>query len=310
MVEELREKDRLVAYFRTRPDMAIQPPLASAETGTISPGSVFAGRYEIGDVLGRGGMGVVYRAHDRQLGEGVAIKVLRPELGSLDPTVLERFKQELRLARRITHRNVVRTYDLGEAGGTYYITMELVRGTTLATFIHDAGRLDVAATLTIGKQLCRALEVAHEEGIVHRDIKPQNLLVDPAGFLKVMDFGIARLAEGSPSTGEALTAVGVVVGTPQYMAPEQLFGDPIDHRTDLWAAGAVLFECLTGRLVFDPPSLSELGMYHLSRTPPDPTSLNADVPPELSRIILRALAHKPSDRWQSAAELLQALEAV
>ena len=112
--------------------------------------------------------------------------------------MLERFKQELRLARRITHRNVVRTYDLGETGGTYYITMELVRGTTLATFIHEAGRLDVAATLTIGKQLCRALEVAHEEGIVHRDIKPQNLLVDPAGFLKVMDFGIARLAEAVP----------------------------------------------------------------------------------------------------------------
>jgi eukaryotic-like serine/threonine-protein kinase len=308
MVEELREKDRLVAYFRTRGDMA--PPPTAAEGGSLVPGSLFAGRYEIGDVLGRGGMGVVYRAQDRQLGEAVAIKVLRPELGSLDPTVLERFKQELRLARRITHRNVVRTYDLGEAGGTYYITMELVRGTTLATFIRDAGRLDVRATLTIGKQLCRALEVAHEEGIVHRDIKPQNLLVDPAGFLKVMDFGIARLAERRPDAGTALTAVGVVVGTPQYMAPEQLFGEPVDQRTDLWATGAVLFECVTGRLVFDSPNLGDLGAFHLRQRPPDPAALNAEVPPAFSRIILRALAHRPADRWQSAAELLRALEGV
>jgi serine/threonine-protein kinase len=309
MVEELREKDRLVAYFKTRPEAPAQRPGAVGD-GSLLPGSVFAGRYEIGEVLGRGGMGVVYRAQDRQLGEAVAIKVLRPELGSLDPTVLERFKQELRLARRITHRNVVRTYDLGETGGTYYITMELVRGTTLATFIRDAGRLDVPATLTIGKQLCRALEVAHEEGIVHRDIKPQNLLVDPAGFLKVMDFGIARLAERAPNRGEALTAVGVVVGTPQYMAPEQLFGEAVDQRTDLWATGAVLFECVTGRLVFDPPSLGELGAYHLHRSPPDPAALNTDVPPHLAQVILRALAHRPADRWQSAAELLRALETV
>jgi serine/threonine-protein kinase len=306
MVEELREKDRLVAYFRTRGEAVPR----RVDGDSLVPGSVFAGRYEIGEVLGRGGMGVVYRAQDRQLGEAVAIKVLRPELGSLDPTVLDRFKQELRLARRITHRNVVRTYDLGESGGTYYITMELVRGTTLATFIRDAGRLDVRATLTIGKQLCRALEVAHEEGIVHRDIKPQNLLVDPAGFLKVMDFGIARLAERRPDTGDALTAVGVVVGTPQYMAPEQLFGEPVDQRTDLWATGAVLFECVTGRLVFDSPNLSDLGVFHLNRKPPDPSSLNPDVSVELSRIILRALAHRPGDRWQSAGELLTALEAV
>jgi eukaryotic-like serine/threonine-protein kinase len=236
--------------------------------------------------------------------------VLRPELTELSPTVLERFKQELRLARRITHRNVVRTYDLGEAGGMYYITMELVRGTTLATFIHDAGRLDVPATLTIGKQLCRALEVAHEEGIVHRDIKPHNLLVDPAGFLKVMDFGIARLAEGRPASGEALTGVGVVVGTPQYMAPEQLFGEAVDQRTDLYAAGAVLFECLTGRLVYAGASLAELGAVHLRQSPPDPATYNPTIPAELSRIILRALAHRPADRWPSAADLLRALEAV
>ena len=180
----------------------------------------------------------------------------------------------------------------------------------LATFIQDAGTLDVPATLTIGKQLCRALEVAHEEGIVHRDIKPQNLLVDPAGFLKVMDFGIARLAEGRAASGEALTAIGVVVGTPQYMAPEQLFGERIDHRTDLYATGAVLFECLTGRAVYASASLSELGAFHLRQSPPDPAAYNPAVPGQLSRIILRALAHRPDDRWPTAAELLHALETV
>ena len=202
MVEDLREKDRLVAHFRTRLPVTVRVPEPGASDGALVSGSLFADRYVIEEMLGEGGMGVVYRALDRQIGESVAIKILRPELGTLDPTVLERFKQELRLARRITHRNVVRTYDLGQTGGTYYITMELVRGTALGTFIREAGRLDTGATLTIGKQLCRALEVAHEQGIVHRDIKPQNLLVDPAGFLKVMDFGIARLAESAPNGGE------------------------------------------------------------------------------------------------------------
>jgi serine/threonine protein kinase len=250
---------------------------------------------------------VVYRAFDREVGETVALKALRPELGALDSTLLERFKQELRLARRITHRNVVRTYDLGEADGVYFITMEYVRGTTVGALIRDAGRLDVPATLTIGKQVCRALEVAHEEGIVHRDIKPQNLLVEPGGFLKVMDFGIARLAE---RPAQALTAVGVVVGTPQYMAPEQLLGEPVDHRTDLYSTGAVLYECLTGRPIFDAPNLMALMARHVDGVPPDPITLNPDVPEALSRVVARAIERRPEERWQSALDLLRALETV
>jgi serine/threonine protein kinase len=255
-------------------------------------------------------MGVVYRAFDREVGEAVAIKALRPDLGGIDPTLLERFKQELRLARRITHRNVVRTYDIGEVDGVYYITMELVRGTTVATLIREAGRLDVPATLTIGKQVCRALEVAHEEGVIHRDVKPQNLLVDPSGFLKVMDFGIARLAEHRSDPGQALTAAGVVVGTPQYMAPEQLFGDAVDGRADLYATGAVLFECVTGRPVFEAPSLVALLARHLEDNAPNPRVLNPEVPESLSLVILRALARRPDDRWPSAVEFLRALEGV
>jgi HAMP domain-containing protein len=313
MVEELREKDRLMAYLGRRGEgTSAEPTLTTAagRNGLLQVGSRFAGRYDIQEVLGSGGMGVVYRAYDLEVGEPVAIKALRPELGALDPTLLERFKQELRLARRITHRNVVRTYDLGEVDGTYYITMELVRGATVAALIREAGKLAVPATLTIGKQVCRALEVAHDEGVVHRDIKPQNLLVDPSGFLKVMDFGIARLAERPAGGGHTLTAAGVVVGTPQYMAPEQLFGEPVDGRADVYATGAVLFECVTGRPVFEAPSLVALLARHLNDTPTDPRAINPDVPDALGEAILRALARRPEERWSSAREFLHALEEV
>jgi eukaryotic-like serine/threonine-protein kinase len=316
MVEELREKDRLVEYLKTGGGggQATLPPTEPGTRphgiGALAIGQRFAGRYDVLELLGSGGMGVVYRAFDREVGEAVAIKTLRPDLGDIDATLLERFKQELRLARRITHRNVVRTYDLGEVDGTYYITMELVRGTTVATLIREAGRLDVPATLTIGKQVCRALEVAHEEGVIHRDVKPQNLLVDHSGFLKVMDFGIARLAEHRVEPGQALTAAGVVVGTPQYMAPEQLFGEPVDGRADLYATGAVLFECVTGRPVFEAPSLVALLARHLDDAPPDPRQLNGDIPESLAGVILRALARKPHDRWPTASHFLHALEQV
>ena len=317
MLEELREKDRLVDYLKTGGQRAggdalpvTQPSARPDGGGALAVGQRFAGRYDIEELLGSGGMGVVYRAFDREVGETVAIKALRPDLGGIDPTLLERFKQELRLARRITHRNVVRTYDLGEVEGVYYITMELVRGTTVAVLIREAGKLDVPATLTIGKQVCRALEVAHEEGVIHRDVKPQNLLVDQSGFLKVMDFGIARLAQHQAEPGQGLTAAGVVVGTPQYMAPEQLFGEPVDGRADLYSTGAVLFECVTGRPVFEAPSLVALLARHLEDVPPDPRRLNGNIPESLARVILRALARKPQDRWPTASQFLHALEQV
>ncbi len=311
MLEELKEKDRLVEYLQARPTGA--PPAVSPvrDEGPLAVGARFAGRYDIQGLLGEGGMGIVYRAFDQEIGETIALKALRPELGTFDSTLLDRFKQEMRLARRITHRNVVRTYDLGETSGIYYITMEFVRGTALSTLIRESGRLEIPAALTIGKQLCRALEVAHEEGIVHRDIKPQNLLVEPSGFLKVMDFGIARLAEGHRGEQGALTAVGVVVGTPQYMAPEQIFGEAVDGRADLYAAGAVLFECLLGRPVFEASNVVTLVSKHMEAMVPDnPSALNPAVPQELSRIILRSLARRPEDRFATASDLLRALEKV
>ncbi len=325
MVKELKDKQDLVEYLSgsgaqtvalTAAQQALVTsggggrPVGSAPTGLLEVGQVLAGRYEIKKVLGAGGMGVVYRAWDRQLEEVVAIKTLRPEAIAEDARSLERFKEEIRLARRITHRNVVRTHDLGEVNGLYYITMEFVEGANLKDLIRKRGRLPVGVTLTVGKQLCRALEVAHEAGVIHRDIKPQNIVVDAGGFLKVMDFGIARRTEGHRVGREGLTAVGTAIGTPEYMAPEQLLGEDLDIRVDLYAAGAVLFECLTGRTVFTAPHVMALVAKHLEEPPEDPRRLNPEVPASLAALVLKALAKRREERWASAAAMHVALDEV
>jgi len=215
--------------------------------GPLSAGEVLAGRYEIDRALGAGGMGVVYAARDLELDEIVALKVLRAPAGSEDTAALDRFRHELRIARRISHPHVVRTHDIGEApgegGGRRFITMEYVDGWSLAQLLERRGTLPVEATLVIGKQLCRALGVVHAQGVIHRDLKPQNVLITRGGDVKLTDFGIAELDR--PDTPES-RAAGAPRGTLAYMAPEQLLGEPIDARTDLYATGAVLCECLTG----------------------------------------------------------------
>lgn len=273
--------------------------------GNLAIGEVFAGRYVIQAAIGAGGMGTVYRARDLELEEEVAIKTLRPELVT-DATLVERFKTEIRLARRISHRNVVRTHDLGEWNGIYFLTMEYVEGLTVRELLDQRGRLEISSTLAIARQLAESLAVAHEQGVVHRDIKPQNLLLDPQGVLKVMDFGVARLAERT----SALTEAGLIIGTPSYMAPEQLLAESIDARADLYAAGVVLFECLTGRLPFDAGSTISLVAKVLNEPPPAPVALNAEIPPPLSALILRLLAKKPDQRIQTAGELAEQLARV
>ena len=232
-------------------------------------------------------------------------KTLKPEAMAGGSTSLERFKQEIRLARKIAHRNVVRTYDLGEQDGMYYLTMEYVEGTSLKQLIVSRGKLPVSVTLTVGKQLCRALEVAHAEGVIHRDIKPQNIVVEPSGFLNVMDFGIARLA--NPPKGKGLTEVGTSIGTPDYMSPEQLAGAELDARSDLYSAGVVLFECVTGRVPCEAETTWALVAKHLEEQPPDPQKFNGDVPDVLAAVILKAMAKKPEDRFASASEMHDAL---
>ena len=271
---------------------------SALDGGNLRSGDNFAQRYEIIAVMGRGGMGTVYRAKDLELEEEVAIKTLRPEFVS-DKTLLARFKDEIRLARRLSDASIVRTHDFGEWSGVCFLTMECVQGITIRELIDTRGRLGVSATLAIAAQLAHSLAVAHEHGVIHRDIKPQNLLVDEAGVLKVMDFGVARLAERSTANTEA----GLVIGTPAYMPPEQLMGEPVDARSDLYAAGVVLYECLTGQLPFQAGSVISLVAKLLKEEPRPPHDVNQEIPPALSALVLRLLAKRPEDRVQTAVEL-------
>ena len=282
----------------------------AAEAGPGEPalrtGDWFAGRYEILDTIGAGGMGVVYKARDQELGEEVAIKMLRPDILRGDDTAIERLKAETRLARRISHRNVVRTHDFGEHQGACYVTMEFVEGMTVRRLIETRGRLSVSAALAIAAQLADALDVAHRQGVVHRDIKPQNLLLDADGVLKVMDFGVARLVEHTT----VLTQAGMVVGTPSYMSPEQLLAEDVDGRSDLYSVGVVLYECLTGRLPFEAKTPVSLIAKLLHDEPAPPTTLNPEIPPALSALIMRLLAKSADVRPKNAAELGELLAQV
>jgi HAMP domain-containing protein len=320
LLTDLREKQALVEFLgggsTSNPTLLpssgeatqLLPGATARLDGNLTPGRTLGGRYDIKAMLGAGGMGMVYRAVDRELQEVVAIKTLKPEMLSSDSTALERFKSEIRLARKISHRNVVRTHDLGESQGLYFITMEFVEGTSLKDLVRQRGRLPVQVLLPIAKQLCRALEVAHDAGVIHRDIKPQNMVVERDGTLKVMDFGIARLATRAPSGG--LTEAGMVVGTPEYMAPEQLLGDELDVRADIYSAAVVLYECLTGRLPFEAPSPIVLISRVLEETPATPQSLHSDIPVGISNLVMRAMSRDRDQRPPNAAALHDALEQI
>jgi len=315
MLGDLREKQAMVEFLSggasgdamtvQMAQMRASMQVAVREAG-IAPGGRFAGRYDVKEVLGVGGMGSVFKAVDAELGEVIAIKTLRPDSLSSDPSAIERFKSEIRLARRISHRNVVRTHDLGEHSGVYFITMEYVDGKSLKQLIRERGRLPVPVTLAVGKQLCRALEVAHEQGIIHRDIKPANIVVEADGVLKVMDFGIARLAE----TQSGMTQAGMLVGTPSYMAPEQLMGQDIDGRADLYATGCVLYECLTGHPPHEADQAITLIAKVFEEVPRPPSAWNADVPAALDALVLRTLSIDRTGRPASATELHDLLAAI
>jgi CheY-like chemotaxis protein/predicted Ser/Thr protein kinase len=275
-----------------------------SDDSPFAAGQVIAERYEVLGELGKGGMGMVYHARDHELGEEIALKVVRQDLVAQDPSLVERLKSEIRLARRISHRNVVRAHDLGEWKGVHFLTMEYVKGITVEELLNTQGTLTVESTLAIGSQLAEALAVAHEQQIIHRDIKPGNLLVDDEGRLKVMDFGLARLEAG----GGRHTRAGFVVGTPGYLAPELILGGEADARSDLFSAGAVLYECLTGRPPFDAASPMKVvdrvlaGGHEPIRTRAPAT------PAALIALIERLLAREPQDRIGSARELGDQLE--
>lgn len=280
-------------------------PILSASKD-LAPGTRLGGRFRIVAVLGSGGMGVVYKARDLELDDVVALKMLKGD-ALRDREQLERLKSEIKLARRITHPNVLRTFDFGEIDGLPFISMEYVRGMTLRYLLKQADRVPYTAALRIARQLCAGLQAAHEVGVLHRDIKPENLILEASGNAKLMDFGIARpIRRDAPGTTEA----GFYLGTPAYSAPEQLAGQDVDHRADIFASGALMCEMFSGQLPFEGASTVELYMAQMHGEPRRPRELGASIPEALEAIILRCLARRREDRFQSAAELGAALDAL
>ncbi len=263
----------------------------------LTRGTTFASRYEIIEELGKGGMGKVYRVEDKKIKEEVALKLIKPEIAAEKKTI-ERFSNELKMARKIAHRNVCKMYDLGEEKGTHYITMEYVPGEDLKSFIRRAGLLSAGKTIFIAKQVCEGLIEAHRLGVVHRDLKPSNIMIDKEGNSRIMDFGIARSI-----IGKGITGAGVMIGTPEYMSPEQAEVKEVDQRSDIYSLGVILYEMVTGRVPFEGETPLGIAMKHKSEVPKDPKELNAQVPNDLSRVILKCLEKDRDKRYQSAGEV-------
>lgn len=264
---------------------------------------VFGTRYEVLSLLGTGGMGTVYKARDRELDEIVALKVLRPEVVAT-PGALDMFKREVKLARRVTHPNVARTFDIGEADGSKYLTMEYIEGTSLARVLDWCGPFDLSRAVDVTSQICAGLAAAHAVGVVHRDLKPENVLVRKTGALVLTDFGIARpVEEGSPTE-----TAGIPIGTPAYMAPEQVEARrDLDGRADLYALGVVLYELLTGELPFDGHTALAVASARLVKPPPDPRVLRNNLPDAVAEVVLRCMARDRDKRFSKAEDVLQAL---
>jgi len=271
---------------------------------TIGRGTLFAGRYEIIEELGAGGMGEVYRVEDKKVGQEVALKLIKPEIAANKKTI-ERFRHELKTARMISHRNVCRMFDLGEEKGTHFITMEYVAGEDLKSFLRRAAPLSTGRAIAIGMQVCEGLAEAHRLGVVHRDLKPGNIMIDKDGNARIMDFGIARSLWAKGVTGE-----GVIIGTPEYMSPEQAESREVDARSDIYSLGIILYEMVTGRVPFEGETSLAIVLKHRTETPRSPKALNAQIPDELNRLILRCLEKNKERRYQSAAEVLADLSSL
>jgi serine/threonine protein kinase/tetratricopeptide (TPR) repeat protein len=270
---------------------------------TSISGTVFAGRYKVVEELGRGGMGRVYRAYDNQLREEVALKIIKPEVAT-DKKALERFSNELKLARKIIHRNVCRMYELMEYQSARFISMEYVPGEDLKSFIKRARRLDIGAAVAIAIQVCEGLAEAHRLGVVHRDLKPGNIMIDKEGSAKIMDFGIARSLLEKGITGE-----GRVVGTPEYISPEQIEGKAADPQSDLYALGVILFEMVCGTYPFEGDTARIIAQKIQGKKPPNPKTINPHIPDDLAKVILKCL-EKKERRYQSATDVLAELKKI
>ncbi|MGA8540027.1 MAG: tetratricopeptide repeat protein [Terriglobales bacterium] len=289
------------SFRRTPPPSPSSFGRSSAATDSaavLQIGDLLAGRYEILQLLGEGGMGAVYKASDRELDRFVALKVIRRELAS-NPSILARFKQELLLAHQVTHRNVIRIYDLGEADGVKFITMEFIEGKDLRSLIKEKQKFAPEEAVEIIQQVCQALDAAHSVGVIHRDLKPQNIMQDPAGRILVMDFGLARTLEG-----DGMTQTGAIVGTMEYMSPEQALAKDLDQRSDLFALGLILYELLTGKTPFQAESaLASLIKRTQERAIPV-SEIDAQIPGALSGIVSKCLERDLNERYQTASAIL------
>jgi serine/threonine-protein kinase len=276
-------------------------PGAAGAAASFAPGTTVADRYRIEGEIGRGGMAVVYRAQDLELSEQVALKVFRPT--AYDEGGIARFRQELKLSRRLSHVNITRFYDLGVHAGHRYISMELLVGHSLEELAGAPWMLRRGLDTLI--QVCEGLEAAHAQGVIHRDIKPANLFLTREGIAKIMDFGIARERK---ATG--LTQVGMIVGTPEYLSPEQIGGEPATEASDLYALGVVAYEMFTGRKPFVHDQLLPLLQMHVTTAPAPPSQYRPGLDPGLEAVILKLLSKRPSERYASARALADALRAL
>jgi predicted Ser/Thr protein kinase len=280
--------DRTATALGSKPT----PPL----TTSLEPGQVLAQRYRVQRLLGKGGMGAVYLADDEVLGELVALKVISSAWATDEQAMVARFRREAAAARKVSSPSVIRIHDLGEARpGLLYLSMEYVAGRTLAEVISQRGLVPIEDVRDMLKQICTGLEAAHQAGVVHRDLKPSNVLVGERGTVKIIDFGLATTA-----VGDGLTATGAILGTPHYMAPEQVRGKQVDARTDVYAFGALAYHLVCGRPPFAGDNAIAIGFAHLSEPPPPPRQIRKDVPANLEAAILAALAKLPDDRPASA----------
>ncbi len=270
----------------------------------LMPRTLFARRYEVLEELGSGGMGKVYKVLDKEINEEIALKLLNPEIAS-DERTIERFRNELKYARRITHKNVCRMHDINREEETYYITMEFVPGEDLKSIIRKEGQLQEKTAISLAKQMCEGLAEAHRLGVVHRDLKPRNIMVDKEGNAHIMDFGIARSIEA-----RGVTEAGMIIGTADYMSPEQVEGKEADQRSDVYSLGAVLYEMVTGRVPFEGTTALSIALKHKTEIPLNPKELNKEISEELSTVILKCLEKDREKRYQTSEELLVELRSI